>query len=40
MRKHRIGDIVEQRGRKIKITTMGKRVTGIDVETGKKVFVK
>jgi len=40
MRGHKIGDIVEHRGRKVKITTMGKRVTGIDTVTGKKVFVK
>jgi NMD protein affecting ribosome stability and mRNA decay len=40
MRSHRIGDIVEYRGRKVKVTTLGKRVTGIDTVTGKKVFVK
>jgi len=40
MRKHKIGDIVEHRGRKIKIKTLGKHVSGIDVETGKTVMVK
>ena len=39
MRKYKIGDIVKSRGRKVKIKTIGKRVSGVDVETGKKVFV-
>jgi NMD protein affecting ribosome stability and mRNA decay len=40
LRGHRVGDIITQRGREIKIKTIGKRVTGIDVKTGKKVFVE
>jgi NMD protein affecting ribosome stability and mRNA decay len=36
----KIGEIVEQRGKRIKITTLGKRVSGVDIETGKKVFVE
>jgi NMD protein affecting ribosome stability and mRNA decay len=39
LRKFKIGDIVESRGRKIKIKTMSKRVSGVDMDTGKKVFV-
>lgn len=39
LRHYKIGDIVESRGRKIKIKTIGKRVSGVDVDTGKKVFV-
>jgi NMD protein affecting ribosome stability and mRNA decay len=38
-RGHRVGDIVEQRGRKIKVKTLGKKVSGVDIETGKKVFL-
>lgn len=36
---YKVGDVVESRGRKVKIKTIGKRVSGVDVETGKKVFV-
>jgi NMD protein affecting ribosome stability and mRNA decay len=40
-RKFKVGDVVtDNRGRKIKIKTLGKRVSGIDVETGKKVFAE
>ncbi|MFH1064840.1 MAG: NMD3-related protein [Candidatus Woesearchaeota archaeon] len=39
MRTYKIGEIIETRGKKIKITTIGKKVSGIDTETGKKVFV-
>lgn len=35
-----VGDIIESRGRKVRVTTIGKRVSGIDVDTGKKVFVE
>ncbi|MBN1544915.1 hypothetical protein JW898_05655 [Candidatus Woesearchaeota archaeon] len=40
MRGHRIGDIVESKGRQVKITTLGKKASGIDIKTGKKVFVE
>jgi NMD protein affecting ribosome stability and mRNA decay len=40
LRKYRVGDVVESRGRKIRIKTMGKKVSGLDIETGKKVFVE
>lgn len=40
LRGHRIGDTIIQRGREIKITTIGKKVSGIDVKTGRKVFVE
>ncbi|MBW2971703.1 hypothetical protein KY359_01580 [Candidatus Woesearchaeota archaeon] len=40
MRSYSIGDIVESKGRKVRITTLGKKVTGVDVKTGKKVFVE
>ncbi|MFC1722559.1 NMD3-related protein [Nanoarchaeota archaeon] len=40
LRDFKIGDIVEVKGKKVKITTIGRRVSGTDVETGKKVFVK
>ncbi len=36
----KVGDIVEYRGRKIKVKTLGKNVSGFDVETGKKAFFK
>lgn len=39
MRKYKIGDVVKSRERNVRIKTMGKRVSGVDVETGKKVFV-
>ncbi len=39
MRTYKVGDIVESRGRKVKIKTLGKKVSGVDMETGKKVFV-
>ena len=39
IRNYKIGDVVESRGRRIKIKTLGKKVSGIDVDTGKKVFV-
>jgi NMD protein affecting ribosome stability and mRNA decay len=35
----KVGDIVEQRGKRIKITTLGKKVSGVDIETGKKIFL-
>jgi NMD protein affecting ribosome stability and mRNA decay len=34
------GDIIDQKGRKVKIRSTGLNVSGIDIETGKKVFVK
>ncbi|MBW2997444.1 hypothetical protein KY349_03855 [Candidatus Woesearchaeota archaeon] len=40
MRNYKIGDVVKSRGRKVKIKTIGKRVSGVDIETGKKVFVE
>lgn len=40
LRKHKVGDVVESRGRKVKIKSIGKRVSGVDVDTGKKVFVE
>lgn len=40
LRPYKAGDIVDYKGGRAKITTIGKRVTGIDVETGKKVFVE
>jgi NMD protein affecting ribosome stability and mRNA decay len=40
MRGYKVGDVVESRGRKVKIKTVGKRVSGVDTETGKKVFVE
>ena len=39
MRHYKVGDIIESKGRKVRIKTLGKRVSGIDVKTGKKVFV-
>jgi len=39
LRPYKIGEIVESRGRKVRIKTIGKRVSGVDVETGKKIFV-
>ncbi|MBW2967843.1 hypothetical protein KY362_05135 [Candidatus Woesearchaeota archaeon] len=39
-RHFKVGDVVESRGRKVRVTTIGKRVSGVDVETGKKVFVE
>jgi len=35
----KIGDIIEQRGKRIKVTTVAQRISGIDVDTGKKVFI-
>ncbi|NQU79810.1 hypothetical protein HQ545_08645 [Candidatus Woesearchaeota archaeon] len=40
LRNYKIGDIVETNGMNVKVTTVGRRVTGIDMETGKKVFVE
>ena len=40
LRKNKVGDVVDYRGRKIRIKSIGKRVSGIDVDTGKKVFVE
>lgn len=40
LRDYRIGDVVENsKGQKIRIKTLGKRASGIDVETGKKAFL-
>ena len=39
MRHYRKGEIIRQKDRDIKITNLGKHITGIDVKTGKKVFV-
>ena len=39
MRQQKVGDIVEYRGRRVKIKTIGNNVSGIDVETGKKIFL-
>jgi nonsense-mediated mRNA decay protein 3 len=39
MRPHKIGDIVQQKGKDIKITNLGKHITGIDIKTGKKTFL-
>lgn len=39
MRDFKVGDVItDKRGRKIKVKTLGKKVAGVDVETGKKVF--
>lgn len=40
MRGYKIGDIIESKGRKVRIKSIGKRVGGTDIETGKKVFVE
>ncbi len=40
LRKHKVGDVVEYRGKKVKIKTMGKRISGVDRDTGKKIFVE
>jgi nonsense-mediated mRNA decay protein 3 len=37
--KFKVGDIVKTRGRFIKVKTMGKKVFGVDVDTGKKISV-
>lgn len=40
MRHFKVGDIVtDSRGRRVKVKTLGKKVSGIDIDTGKKVFV-
>jgi len=40
LRPYKIGDIVNVKGRKVKIKTLSKRISGVDIETGKKVFVE
>ncbi|MFC1741400.1 NMD3-related protein [Nanoarchaeota archaeon] len=40
IRDYKVGDVVESRGKNVKIKTVGKRVSGVDVDTGKKVFVE
>ena len=40
LRRYKIGDVVESKGRMVKIKTLGKRVSGVDIKTGKKVFVE
>lgn len=37
--KFKVGDIVKTRGRLIKVKSLGKKVFGIDIETGKKITV-
>ncbi len=39
-RKFKVGDIITYRGKKIRIKTVGKRASGIDIDTGKKQFVE
>jgi len=39
LRKYKKGDIIEKGDRKIKITDIGERVQGKDMQTGKRVFV-
>lgn len=40
LRDFKVGDVVEnKKGQKIKIKTLGKRASGIDIETGKKAFM-
>lgn len=38
-RTFKIGDIIQQKEKRIKVTTVAKRISGIDVDTGKKVFI-
>ncbi|MBT5021498.1 hypothetical protein HOK51_05220 [Candidatus Woesearchaeota archaeon] len=39
-RKYKVGEIIEQNEKKIKIKYVGKRIHGVDTSNGKKVFVE
>ncbi len=38
--KYRVGDVIEYRGRKVKIKEFRKKIEVVDIETGKKSLVK
>jgi len=40
LNKFKIGDIVEYKGQRVKVKSMGKMVSGVDLDTGKKVIIK
>lgn len=39
-RKYKIGEVIEKGEQKIKIKSLGQHVCGVDIDTGKKVFVE